>query len=269
MHTESGFAEVNGTRLYYEVSGNSEWPLVLIHGYSFDTRIWDRQFEVFANAHRVLRFDLRGFGKSALPTTESYAHTEDINALFAHLDLDRAAILGHALGGRIALDFALEFPERVRALILLDAIVAGFSFSSEIVALHQQSLQLGKEVGIHAAKELWLSHPVFAAIRENPAAFLSVQQIVSDYSGWHWVNTDPLRVLDPPAIKRLEEIRVPTLIIVGERDMADMRTIAATLQQRLPNARKVLLTKIGHLPHLEDPSTLNEIVLRFLALPQV
>lgn len=98
MQTQSGFAEVNGTRLYYEIAGSGR-PLVLIHGMTLDTRMWDDQFEPLAAQYQVVRYDARGFGKSAVPTGESYAHTDDLKALLEYLDIAHAFILGLSMGG--------------------------------------------------------------------------------------------------------------------------------------------------------------------------
>ena len=93
MPTHTGFADVNGTRLYYELAGAGH-PLVLIHGFTLDTRMWDDQFAVFAQEYQMLRYDLRGFGKSALPTGGSYAHTDDLKALLDSLHIAHASFLG-------------------------------------------------------------------------------------------------------------------------------------------------------------------------------
>jgi len=106
--SSSGFAEVNGTRLYYEVMGFGQ-PLILIHGYTLDTRMWDDQIAAFAQNYQVIRYLLRGFGKSGLPTGESYAHLQDLKALLEHLGIDQAHILGLSLGGAIAIDFAITY----------------------------------------------------------------------------------------------------------------------------------------------------------------
>jgi pimeloyl-ACP methyl ester carboxylesterase len=92
-----------------------------------------------------------------------------------------------------------------------------------------------------------------------------IVKIVSDYSGWHWVNTNSRTLLDPPAIERLEEIHVPTLIIVGERDLPDFHKIADTLGRTIRNARKVTLQGVGHMSNMEAPEKFNEAVLNFLA----
>ena len=88
MDVQQGLAEVNGARLYYEVAGSGH-PLVLIHAYALDTRMWDSQFEEFAQRYQVVRYDVRGFGRSAPPTEESYSHVEDLKALLDLLSLPR------------------------------------------------------------------------------------------------------------------------------------------------------------------------------------
>ena len=93
MHRQSGFAEVNGTRIYYEVAGSGH-PLVLIHGFTLDARMWDDQFETFAQYCQVIRYDMRGFGKSAFPVPgESYTHADDLKALLEHLGIAHAYVL--------------------------------------------------------------------------------------------------------------------------------------------------------------------------------
>ena len=234
METQHGFAEINGTSLYYEVTGSGR-PLVFIHGFACDTRVWDEQFTIFAKQYRVVRYDMRGFGKSAVPTTESYAHTDDLKALLEHLGIEHAHIFGHSMGGAVAIGFTLSYPE---------------------AAL---------ESGIDAARELWLGLDLLAPAMEKPELASGFIQVVSDYSGWHWVNQDPARTFSPPAIQRLDEISAPTLVIIGERDLSDFHAIADTLQRQIPGAKKVVLSGVGHLSNAEDPKTFNEVVLDFLA----
>jgi pimeloyl-ACP methyl ester carboxylesterase len=112
----SGIAEVNGTKLYYEVVGEGQ-PLVLVHAGSFDRRIWDEQFTAFADHYKVIRYDVRGHGKSALPT-KPYSDTEDLYRLLQWLHVEKAHLVGLSLGGRIIIDFTLAHPEMVGTLIL-------------------------------------------------------------------------------------------------------------------------------------------------------
>lgn len=127
MATQTGFADVNGTRLYYEIAGSGH-PLVFIHGNTLDTRMWDDQFEVFSQQYRVLRYDIRGFGQSAVPTTEPYTHPADLRALMTHLGIDHAHIIGLSLGGAIAINFAVTYPESTDTFITVDAGLSGYQW---------------------------------------------------------------------------------------------------------------------------------------------
>ena len=256
-------AEVNGTRLYYEVAGSGH-PLVLIHGSTLDTRMWDEQFEVFARSYRVIRYDARGFGKSALPAEADYVPADDLNALLGFLGIARAHLLGLSMGGAIAINLALTRPRMTGALILVDARPEGWHASSGLGTPSSAIASRARENRMEEAKRLWLNSPLFAPARERPAARSRLEAIISDYSGWHWVNRNPVRRLEPPALQRLEEIMAPTLILVGERDLPDFHAIAETMRRRIPNARKTVLPAVGHLPPMEDPGSFNQIVLSFL-----
>jgi len=264
---KKGFAEVNNTTLYYEIVGRGH-PLVLVHGFTCDTKVWDDQFEVFAKHFKVMRYDMRGFGKSALPMVgKEYGHTEDLKALLNQLGIDYAYIIGSSMGGRIALDFTLEYPEVTEALILVDSTVEGYQGWSKTSLKSDELFEKKvKEKGWEAAKDLWTKTPSFRKLaREKPDVALRRKQMYSDYSGWHYVNADPCRHLDPPAIGRLQGIKVPTLIIVGETDSRDFHRIATILKKKIRNSKRMTIKGAGHLPSMSAPSEFNEAVLSFLA----
>jgi pimeloyl-ACP methyl ester carboxylesterase len=263
MQTQTGLAEVNGTQLYYEAAGEGA-PVVLVHGFSLDHRMWDDQFEAFAQQLQVIRYDLRGFGRSALPDGGAYAHQDDLKGLLDHLGLSQAHLVGLSLGGAIAIDFALAYPTRVRSLVLVDAVLRGFQWSPEQSALDGAIWKTAARSGIAAAKAQWLGHPLFAPAQANAHAAPHLTRIVGDYSGWHFVNDDHQRHEDPPASQRLEEMTAPTLIVVGERDLPDFRRIAELLLQ-IPKAHKVVLPLAGHMSNMEAPGQFSDIVLEFLA----
>lgn len=262
MKPQDAFAEVNGTRLYYEVAGSGH-PLVLIHGFTLDTRMWDEQFEAFAQRYRVIRYDARGFGKSANPSGESYAAADDLRALLEHLGVERAHILGLSMGGAYAVDFALCYPEATSSLIAVDSVLGGYQWQEWGPTL-ASVFSAARESGVQAAKEVWLNSPLLAPALEKPDVAARLRQIVSGYSGWHFVNENPFPALDPPAIQRLGEITAPTLVIVGERDLPDFHAIADILGQRIPNTRRTVLPVVGHMSNMEDPDGFNEAVLSFL-----
>ena len=261
MKMETGFADVNGTQLYYEMAGSGH-PLVFIHGFTLDTRMWDDQFEVFAQHYQVLRYDARGFGKSAIPTTEPYTHPGDLRALMTHLSIDHAHIVGLSMGGSIAIDFAVTYPEATDTLIPVDAGLGGYQWEGERSSL--KAREIAKQDGISAAKELWLDCDLFVPAAENPTVAARLKEIVDDYSAWHFVNDDPASVTEPAAIDQLNTLPMPTLVVLGERDIPDFHRMADILAERIAAAKKVVIPKAGHMVNMEAPERFNEIVLRFL-----
>jgi len=258
------FAVVNGTRLYYEVAGSGS-PLVLIHGHGLDSRMWDDQFALFTAYYRVLRYDMRGYGKSAPVGETSYTHEDDLAALLELLGIARAAILGLSSGGEVAIDFALAYPAKTRALIAVDAALSGYAWSEEWSARWKALRQTARTTDTHAANDQWLAHPLFAPAQEQPAVALRLRQMIMDYSGWHWANRDPQRGSDLPATERLRDITAPTLVILGARDLPDFHAIADRIAEQIPDARKITLPDVGHMANMEAPERFNADVLGFLA----
>ena len=119
---DSGLVDVEGASLYYEVFGAGS-PVVLLHGAAVDHRVWDEQVVPLAHAHTIVRYDLRGTGRSTAGAGGT--HTDDLKALIDHLGFQRSALVGQALGARIAIDFAIAYPDAVRALILIDVSLDG------------------------------------------------------------------------------------------------------------------------------------------------
>ena len=261
MKTDQGFADVNGTRLYYEVAGSGH-PLVLIHGFTLDTRMWDDQFETFAQDYRVLRYDARGFGKSALPTTDPYTHQDDLRALMTHLGIDHAHIIGLSMGGGIAIDFAVTYPEATDTLIPVDALLPGYQWQGERSSATARVAAI--QEGLAAAKEVWLNCALFVPAAENPAVAARLHQIVDEYSGWHFLNADPASLPETPAIDRIDGLTMPTLIILGERDMPDFHGMADIMAARIAGAKKVVIPRVGHMANMENPEQFNTCVLEFL-----
>ena len=260
----SNFAEVNNTRLYYEEAGAGS-PIVLVHGFGSDCRVWDGQVEVFARRYRVIRYDIRGHGKSALPQNTPYSHADDLKALLDYLGVSSPAIVGQSMGGGIAIDLALSHPNTPSALVLVDSTVAGYNWSSEWGESWAPVYGDAASNGMEHALPLLLDHPLFTGARQQPDVKARLADIFSGYSGWHIVNDDPLVESDPPAIGRLDEILVPTLVMLGADDLPDFHHIAGVLLQGIRGARLVELPGVGHISPMEAPAKFNQIVLEFLA----
>ncbi|HEX8890539.1 MAG TPA: alpha/beta fold hydrolase [Pyrinomonadaceae bacterium] len=262
MKAERGVAEVNGTRLAYEVKGKGT-AIVLIHGGLADSRLWDDQFDAFAKHHRVLRYDLRGFGHSA-PKLATFSHIEDLYALLKYLHIEKASLVGVSLGGMIAADFALEHPEMTNALVLTSSGLRGYQgpVNEKSVAAYRAA----KEQGLEKAIELWLAHPFFASGRKNAAYERRTRAMLMDnFQAWGPDSTKiPWQWPGVPTIERLAEIKAPTLVVVGDHDAQTIQAIADILKDKIPGAEKVVITDVGHHLNMEKPKEYNRIVLDFL-----
>ena len=257
-----GFAAVNGTRLYYEDAGSGT-PVVLVHGLCLNHRMWDAQLDALLERFRVIRYDVRGFGKSAVPD-KPFRHADDLRALLEHLDAPAAHVVGLSMGGRIALQFAVLYPEQTRRLVLVDSALDGYDWDADWDASLDAIATAGRTGGAKAANLMWLNHKLFAEARERPACAAALAEIVRDDSGWIWLNESLAQGIDPPARARLAEIRVPTLVIVGERDLADFHVIADILETGIPDATKIEMPGVGHMSNMEDPAAFNELLMEFL-----
>lgn len=265
MPSERGIAEVNGTRLVYEVAGEGV-PVVLIHGFTLDGRMWDDQLPAFAARHRIVRYDLRGFGASSpFVPGEPYTHADDLRALMDTLSIERAAIIGLSMGGWVAVEFALMYPESVSALVLVDAALRGYPWSPSGAATIDGIYRLGREGKLDEAIAGWLADPLFACSHRSPAASARLAEIVMAYPCGHLLQDDPHLPLDPPARERLGEIAAPTLVVVGEEDIPDMHAIADLLATDVPASHKVVLPRAGHMANMDAPEAFNRVVLDFLA----
>jgi pimeloyl-ACP methyl ester carboxylesterase len=260
-NTEAGFAEVNGTRLYFELAGQGA-PLVLIHGFGLDHRVWDEQFRDYSRRFRVLRYDLRGFGRSAPPASQPYRHLDDLRALLDHVDLPRAGLIGLSMGGWVAINFALEFPHRVDTLVLVDAILDHQPMSREWDDEVGPIWREARAKGVEATKLRWLNISLFASARAHPQAGPRLAQILADWSGWQFANRDPEHT-GAGAVERLGDIQAPTLVVIGEHDLPDFQAMSERLLA-IPLARKVTIPGAGHLPPLEASGLLDAVVLGFL-----
>ena len=274
---QTGFAEVNGTTLYYEVAGVGH-PFVLAHGHLLDRRSWDDQFAVFAQRYRVIRYDQRGYGDSGLITKgEPYSERQDLYELMKFLGVESAYVMGVSGGGSLAIDFTLEHPEMVDALIPVTAGVSGFQPSEEMLKSRPDVVQLYNRLNeafeqqdipraVEVSLELWTDGPG----RLPQQAASDVRERVREMTARNWNRPDgeaqaetPPISLEPPAIGRLSQIGVPTLVILGEWDVPNpLEQLAA----EIPGAKKVVMAETAHHPFMEKPVEFNQIVLDFLEL---
>lgn len=263
---QSGYAASDGARLYYEIAGRGE-PLVLVHAGIADGRMWDGQIAAFARRYRVIRYDMRGFGRSAI-VEGPYAHHGDLSALLDSLGLERAVLVGCSMGGRTIIDFALEYPERVRALVPVGSALSGFDAGEDPPQQWEELVAAEAAGDLERVSELevqiWVDGPYRGPERVDPGVRDLVREmnliaLKNEASG-----LGEERPLEPPAVNRLVEIEVPTLVIVGDLDRPATIEAADLLARRIPLARRAVIAGTAHLPNMERPQEFNRVALGFL-----
>lgn len=265
--TRQGRAEVNGASFYYEIAGEGH-PLVLLHAGICDGRMWDEQFDAFAaRGHCVVRYDRRGFGRTTA-AAGAFSHLEDLAGLMRHLDLGRATLVGCSQGGRIALDAALEHPELAASLVLVSSALSGYRYTAGLPP-QAHELEEAEEAGDLARLnelelQIWVDGPRRGPGDVNP----SVRERVREMN---------LVALSAPAssgaelpsgvdaARRLGEIAVPVLVLVGELDTPRVLEAAGVLARGIRGASVARMSGTAHLPNMERPEEFNRLVLQFLS----
>ncbi|MFC7703690.1 alpha/beta fold hydrolase [Plastorhodobacter daqingensis] len=255
-----GPIDVPGGRLWCDARGTGA-PVVLVHGFSFDLRSWAPQAEALSGRYRVIRHDLRGFGRSDVPTGP-YSHAEDLAEVIGHLGLHRPLVVGLSLGANVAMAYALQYPHGLSGLVLASPGLPGHRWTRERPP--DAAMAFARDHDLGATRRFWLDHPMFASLQDHPDARARVAEMVADYGGWHWRNED----MQHPAAAlsdRIAAIKVPTLVISGGRDDPGYREIAEVIAATIPQAELLRFDRAGHMVNLEEPDAFNRAVADFAA----
>lgn len=268
----SRFVEVEGGELYVEEDGEGP-AVVFLHPGLWDCRTWDDQFASFAERYRVLRYDARGYGKSSrLEPAVAYSHVRDLVAVLDGAGIERAAFVGCSMGGGIEIDFALELPERILALVLVAPGVGGFEGTADEeagweswYAARQPPIDAAIEAGeLERAQDLRLSS-MWAPLGTGDEAGRRIREIAFDNLHELTMDESGEEASDPPAAGRLGEIRAPTLILPADHDPPWHLRICEVLAESIPNSRLVQIADTDHVVNLRRPEVFNRVVLGFLA----
>ncbi len=266
---ESGFVKANGAKIYYEVEGSGH-PLLLIHGGLGSLRMWDQQAPVFAERYQVIRFDARGFGRTETEDVE-FSDRADAAAVLDHVDGGPAYVVGQSRGGITALDFVIEYPRRAAALVSVASGVGGYTAqlpdgpAAPAYAAEMDRLWEWKEWDRLAELEtqVWVDGWGQPATRVDGQLRRKVRDWI--FTNYHAQKVEGKpRPLDPPAAERLADVRVPTLVLIGEVDEARGVASGRHLAGSVAGARLVGFRGVAHMIQLEEPERFNELVLEFL-----
>lgn len=257
-----GTVQVDGAQLWYERAGEG-FPIVLLHPSLWDSRIWDQQFEEFSRHHDTIRYDARGFGRSDRPE-RPYSDLRDLRTLLGDLGVERCALVGCASGAQLAIDFTLAYPEVAEAMVPVSPGVSGYRWKDpgfdvliDEVASAVQAGDLDRAIDMELA--VWV--PLTSGDETSGSR---VRQIARENAHVLGMDEDLLEPV-PSAVERLGDVRAATLVIVGDRDIAEIHAIAELVTQSIQGARKRVIADADALVNVSRADRFNRVVLDFLA----
>ena len=260
------FITVSGASIWAEAAGTGP-AVVFLHAGVADSRMWDAEFNALQATHRVVRLDLRGFGRSQL-VAEKFSFHGDVAAVMESLHVDRATLVGCSFGSNVALDVALAHPERVERLVLVSPSVGDGNDSPGIRAFAEREEEALGRGDLDGATEENLRTWVDGPHRAPGEVDADVRRLVGTMQHQAFENPTPDGVkLDrviPPARVRLGEIKVPTLIVAGSLDLDHVLGVARRLKAGIPGARLEMIEGTAHMPTLEEPRRWQSLLVDFL-----
>jgi len=262
---------VPGASLYYETDGHASKPaLLLIHAGIANLRMWDPQIDALAAEHYVIRFDTRGFGQTSTEDV-AFSNRADALAVLDHLGVARATVIGCSRGGTIAIDLAVEHPDRVAGLVTIGSGPSGFP-DTELTELEDarfdeidrvfEAQDWHKLARLEAA--IWDFGPLRREEDLDPE-FVATAYALNRVNVIH-AEENPVSIpLEPPAYDRVVDIDVPTLVTVGEYDMSEVLAAYEYLVSTVPDASGCVFRDTAHLPNVERPADVQRVLLDWLA----
>ena len=261
---ETGVVRFGQSEIYYEVAGSGDPTVILMHGGLLDCTMWDGQFELLAKTHRVVRYDADAHGKSPLPPEVYWDHAS-LRELMNALGIDRAILVGLSMGGKVAIDLALENPERVEAIVAVSSGLSGYRFESDFYLEHRDAMIQAWRVGefdtvVEEFQRSWTDGPHRAADEVDP----EVREKVRAMARNGLEHAMEGRLIDPPAIDRVNELELPMLVLTGELDMPGIHEIAEIIVEANPSAELVTIPDAAHMVNMEKVGEFNLLLLDYL-----
>lgn len=244
--------------------------MVFLHAGIGDARMWDPQWDAFRSSCRVVRCDLRGFGRTGLEAG-TFSHSDDVLKVLDQLGIEQTIVVGASMGGRVAMELAIRDPGRVRGLVLVSTGLPGHAWSPAVQSFSQaedDALERGDvEMTVELNLSFWLDGPsrTRAFVDDSTRVLVAdMQRTALQHFLPHLDDAD-----ERPAVAdladRLADIAVPTLVVVGDKDAVDIVEIAASVASAIPHAYLRVIADTAHLPSLEASETFNLLLAEFLA----
>lgn len=254
--------QVNGQGIYFEDSGGDGTPLVFLHGFLFDTTMFEGQVKDLAPTYRCIRIDARAFGKTEWDgqAFNLYDTASDTVGVLDHLGIDKAVIVGMSQGGYAALRFAVKYPERVKALVFLSTYN---DIDSDDVKATYASM-----------RDAWKEHGPAGLVPTYLDLFVGQDEDLRKYWGDKWMAYDALNIehgmnnlIDRTAVTQemVDTVTVPALVVHGDSDVGMPYALGQALFDQLPNAKEfVLVEGAPHAANVTHPEVVNKAIKAFL-----
>lgn len=247
------FFNSGNTAIYYEEMGEGT-PIVFLHGFSLDRRMWQEQTDYFSARYRVISYDARGHGKSDSPKT-GYSREDrvgDLLNLVRHLNFPKFHLVGLSMGGGDAFSFAIDHQDKLLSLTLVGTVVSGWQPSKRF---HDFSA-IARERGLGEAKKKFMESVLTRYDKRDPILKERLRTIMSDFGGEPW--RDPMKGKYPKRddLRLCAKIGIPILIVVGQHDIF-FRPLAEQLHDRMLNSQLEIIPEAGHMVNLEAPKRFN------------
>jgi len=265
-HTDN-YLDVGGVKLWYEECGStssSTLAVMLLHDGLVHSITWDGVWAPLCSKYHVIRYDRRGYGRSQAATAP-FVPEDDLYKIMQHVHIVRAIVMGNSSGGGLALDFALAHPEMVEALFLIGPVVHGMASSDYFNDRGAQNNEPIDRGDLKSAAENWSRDRFLIAGVDQPARKLLFDALAQNPQNLKVPGGLEIRP-SPPTVERLAQIRVPTLVLVGDADIADVFAYSGAIEAAVPLAVFEVWKDAGHLIQLQRPEDLVSRFNRFVPL---
>jgi pimeloyl-ACP methyl ester carboxylesterase len=254
------FVDVEAGKLYYEECGTGLDAVILIHDGIAHSAVWDDIWPAFCKRFHTIRYDRRGYGRSPASTTW-YTETEDLATLLRNRKISHAVLVGSSHGGELSIDFTLQYPALVRELVLVGAVVSGLPYTDHFLNRGMSNSQPFEKNDVQSGLANWAKDKYLLASGHDAAKKRLFELLTANPQDM--THSDYARPTQA-ALPRLKEIRVPTLILVGDADIPDVHAHAGTIEAGIPGSRRVVISDAGHLMYLEKPEEFSRAVINFI-----
>ena len=255
-----------GEQLFYRENGQGT-PVLLLHAGIADSRMWQDQMDALGRRFFLIAPDQRGYGQSPIPNGP-FSYHEDVAALIEGLDQETVWLVGASFGSRVAIDFCLAYPQKVRGLVLVSPVVSGFGGSEAMDAFDEEEERLLEAGDMAGATELnmrmWVDGPFRSEGQVNKEVRARIAQM--QYQAFLTPVPDKAELIRPggPATEQLEKILTPTLIVVGELDLPAVVEHGKFLAQGIQGARLEIIPRTAHMPTMEEPEVFSSLLADFV-----